>query len=304
MFGDIPIPESCLFRAFYGEHVNPSGSGQASTKAFTIPNGASMMYAVLIGAGGAGGNGFTGATSTNRFGGGGGGSGAITRILIPTKVLPQCIYVRPGMGGVQGVQPIGQDSALMLFPNLSLASDLNGRIATAAGGGAGATGTGTAGGTAGAAGTAASNTGAVAGSLGLWSSSAGQAGAAGGASVTWGNTGIVVSGGAGGGGASNTNTNQAGGTVTGQLAATTYPVMPTISGGTAPAGRGVNGANFNYSGGMFRSSGGGGGASDAAGTGGTGGNGGWGSGGGGGGGGITGGTGGNGGPGVVLIWVW
>lgn len=308
---DFPTPESCQFHEFRGE-VGAIGTGQFACRPLHIPNGASMLYALLIGGGGSGGSGFTGAAGTARGGGGGGGSGAMTRILIPAKILPPTIYVRPGSGGVRPNGGAGSPSILTLLPHLGGSASTEDLIATAGGGSQGGNGSGTAAGTSGGAGAVQASNGIMIGNLGMWTSLAGQAGTAGGAhtgavgaTLTWGTGGVPVSGGAGGGGVGTANTDFAGGAITGNIGAARFPGMPTIVAGVAAAGRGNNGMSFPYGRGLFRACGAsGGGTAGAAGTAGLGGDGGIGSGGGGGGGGVTGGDGGNGGPGWIGIWIW
>ena len=309
---DFPIPESCLFYEFRGDN-NLAGTGTNLVRHLNIPNGVSMLYALLIGPGGAGGNGFTGAAGTARGGGGGGGSGAITRILIPAKILPPTIYVLPGQGGTN-FAGTAVSSRITLLPATGGSSAVEDNIASASGGGNGGNGSGTGGGAAGTGGAAMAANGTMLGNFGLWVSVAGQNGIVGGAQTgaaggaqTWGTGGIPISGGAAGGGVGTANTDFAGGALTGQNAsfATRFPGMPNIAAGVAAAGNGNNGMSFHYGRGPIRACGGsGGGTAGAAGTGGRGGDGGFGSGGGGGGGGVTGGGGGNGGPGWIGIWMW
>jgi len=311
---DFPIPESCLFHSFLGDGLNGLGSGQGPAKPLHIPNGVSMLFALLIGPGGSGGAGFTGAAGTARGGGGGGGSGAMTRILIPAKLLPPTIYVRPGAGSVRVNGSSGTASTITLLPNLGGSQSVEDLVAIANAGGNGGNGSATGGGAAGAAGAVQASNAIMLGNLGMWVSLAGQAGIVGGSHTgaaggaqTWGTGGIPVSGGAAGGGVGTANTDFAGGALTGQNAsfATRFPAMPNIAAGVAAAGNGNNGMSFFYGRGPMRACGGsGGGTAGAAGTGGRGGDGGIGSGGGGGGGGVTGGDGGNGGPGWVGIWMW
>lgn len=313
MFGVIPAPESCEFQVWKGGYASVSGTGQGSM-AYTVPSSASLLFIICMGPGGKGGNGFTGAAGTARGGGGGGGSGAISRLLIPAKFLPKTIWIRPGLAP-HNASATAQASAITTYPGSSGGGlSAKGLILQANAGGNGGNGTVGAGGTAGAAGTATAAATATFQNLGMVTWQAGQAGAAGGAhtgaagtAVVWGGTTVLpISGGAGGGGTPVANTDFAGGAVTGTTIVTEEPLMPTIVGGLAAAGRGNNGMFFDYDNVRgFRATGGsGGGTAGAAGTGGRGGDAAYGCGGGGGGAGVTGGVGGAGGPGLIYLWAW
>lgn len=313
MFGTIPNPESCDFQVFKGGYAAASGTGQGA-QTYLVPSSASMLFILAIGPGGRGGNGFTGAAGTARGGGGGGGSGAISRLLIPAKMLPKTLYMRPGLAAHSAILT-GQASVVTTYPGSSGGGlSAKGLILQANAGGNGGNGTGSAGGTAGAAGTASTAATATFQNLGIVTWQAGQAGTAGGAhtgaagtALVWGGTTVLpISGGSGGGGTPTTNTDFAGGNITGTTIVTEEPLMPTLVGGLAAAGRGNNGNLFWYDGVRgFRATGGtGGGTAGASGTGGRGGDGAYCCGGGGGGGGVTGGTGGAGGPGLIFVWAW
>lgn len=313
MFGTIPAPESCDFQVFKGGYASVSGTGQGST-AYNVPPSASMLFIVCIGPGGAGGNGHTAVAGTARGGGGGGGSGAISRLLIPAKFLPKTIWMRPGLAA-HSASLSGQASVVTTYPGSSGGGlSAKGLILSANAGGNGGNGTVSAGGTAGAAGTAATAATATFQNIGMVTWQAGQTGGAGGAhtgaagtAVVWGGTVVLpISGGAGGGGTPTTNTDFAGGAITGTTITSEEPLVPTIAGGLATAGRGNNGHMYFYDSnrGMILTGGSGGGTAGAAGTGGRGGDAAYCCGGGGGGGGVTGGTGGAGGPGLIFVWAW
>lgn len=121
-----------------------------------------------------------------------------------------------------------------------------------------------------------------------------------GSNITYPTSGLLLSGGAGGAGGANF----AGGDITAPTQ-TNFVLFPTLTGGAAGGGNGIDGVELYQ---PLLSTGGSGGGSSADGTarGGDGGDGGFGSGGGGGGAGGTNGSGagGNGGPGLVIIQTW
>ena len=76
----------------------PSGT---SWQAWTKPAGCSWIYIYLQASGGGGGRTADGVTpATSDGGGSGGGAGGLTRMLIPAFVVPDVLYVRPGLGGL------------------------------------------------------------------------------------------------------------------------------------------------------------------------------------------------------------
>lgn len=289
------------------------GSKQASAitatgwTSWTKPKNISMVSFLCIGGGAGGGGGFTGASGTNRGGGGGGGSGALARLTVPAFFLPKTLFLLAGNGGVGGsgsgvagvvggrsiiadaVNSLGTAASTIL---VSGAVAANGGVAgTAAGGQAG-----------GSAETIATNILGVYQGVGLWTAIAGMAGTAAGAlnangvALTFGAVGIPLTGGTGAGSLNTTDTDRAGGAITGA------GILPTVPGGVAAAGAGNPGLHLEAP--WLNTGGTGGGTAGAAGTGGRGGNGSWGSGGGGGGAGVTGGAGGDGGSGLILIMSW
>ena len=70
----------------------------AWTAEWVKPQGASMVWFTLIGAGGGGG----GVESTNAYYGAGGGSGAVTNCMIPAFLIPDVLQIRVGTGGTGG----------------------------------------------------------------------------------------------------------------------------------------------------------------------------------------------------------
>jgi hypothetical protein len=257
-----------------------------------------------LGAGGGGGGGFTGAASSARGGGGGGGSGAMARCIIPYDLVPDILYLQPGVGGIGGGNTVagtaGTLSQVAVRPNaVSLDVILISGNANAGGGGAGSA---AAVGAAGAAGTVAVQSAMIL-SFGIQFLIAGQAGGAGGAiaggngtAVAFPTTGLRCMGGTGGGGT--TAVDFAGGVITAS-ASLVSDVRPVGS-----AAGGNNGSDGYLLRQPFWSYPGQGGGSSNSGTAGVGGRGGPGSGGGGGGAGATSGRGGDGGPGLILVRVF
>jgi hypothetical protein len=95
------------------------------------PPGCSFIYVMIAGGGGGGaGGGSTAATA--RVGGGGGSSGGSGGLLIPAILVPEALYVRPGMGGAGGsaanngsngvtsylaTQPVISNNGVIMFAN-------------------------------------------------------------------------------------------------------------------------------------------------------------------------------------------
>lgn len=257
----------------------PTGVAQI----FEIPENARELLIDIVGPGGNGGAGFTAAAAAARGGGGSGATGGVTRIEVPTCLLPRLIYVNPSL--ISTASYVGLQAANVSTTNIGLANA----------GGAGGTGTGSAGGAPGTSAAISTLAAAIGSWLGLHEFSAGLAGIIGGAqtgvvggNVTWGALGISP----GSSGAGTTSADFKGGDITGA------GLVPTIIGGAA--------GSFDGSSGFWRpdlliGTGGLGGGSSNTSVGGRGGNGAPGCGGGGGGGGTTGGLGGTGGPGFVHI---
>ncbi len=274
-----------------------SGTETASNtqwKTWTRPRGTSMLYAFCLGSGAPGGAGFTGSGG----GGGGGGSSAQTRILIPSILLPETLYLQ--VGSASGSPTL---SYIAVAPNTTATNVVV--VSGAAVPTAGGAGTGAAVGSAGTAGTVATTAAMPLGGLGLFSFIAGQNGTAGGA-ITGGVggaqtipvTSIMTMGGTGGGGQAGTGFN--GGLITSIAGSLLSEQRPQVALVATPDGSG--GMNYKS---PFFSFPGMGGASTNSGVGGVGGNGSWGSGGGGGGASAgTGSNGGAGGPGVIVMISW
>jgi hypothetical protein len=286
---------------FQNQNSNVQGFFNGGTwQTWIKPRGAKLVNIICNGSGAGGGGGFQSA-STPRAGGGGGGTGATSRLTINANLLPDILYILPGIGGNGGLGgapasagTAGQNSFVTLIPSTTSVSNVVLRSGTtvALPGGAGTTSAG-AGGAAETISVIANN---IFANLGTFTFQAGQAGLAGG-TVNGGqisSTNFVL-GGAGGGG-----TGQGGGS----------PFSSSgVFGAQAPATplntNGQDGRIY-YKPILMLYGGSGGGGSSAAGTnGGNGGNGAPGAGGGGGGAssnvGVNAGNGGRGGDGFVII---
>jgi len=195
---------------FYAQQNATTTNGWLS---WMKPAGCSWIYFFVIASGGPG---YAGQAGTNT-GGTGGGSGGITRLLIPASVIPDIIYVRPGIGGVGSAITNGTTTYISIAPNTT-AQNLILSQAGALGGGS----TGTAG-------AAATSSSGIWMNVGLFTSIAGQTGVGGGVAgangtdITFGTSGLITTGGAGGAGGGATAGN--GGSIIGA------GLMPTISGG-------------------------------------------------------------------------
>jgi len=114
------------------------------------PRGAKLVNIICQGSGAGGGGGFQSA-STPRAGGGGGGSGATARLTIDANLLPDILYILPGIGGAGGpggapatAGTAGQNSFVTLIPDTTSVSNVVLRSGTtpATAGGAGTTAVG------------------------------------------------------------------------------------------------------------------------------------------------------------------
>lgn len=273
------------------------------------PKNCNFVFITAIGGGGGGGS--SSNVAGNGGGGGGGGSSSITKIIIPSVVLPDTLYVKVGVGGNGGtggsVGGNGELSTVAIRPNIS-ASDIIIRSGSIGSQG-GSQGTSSVGGTGGGGDTVFTVASGFLSSLGIWDSIGGDSGANGGF-TTNGSTKTALQnfplcGGGGGGGKSASNF--AGGSI---LAG---GVLGRVAGGAGGGGNGNKGIisilpqnlTYSFTEFPFATTGGSGGGSNTtiSGGGGNGGNGEIGS-GGGGSGAIDGGTGrvgGRGGHGLVII---
>jgi hypothetical protein len=133
---------------FQNQNSNVQGFFNGGTwQTWIKPRGAKMVNIICQGSGAGGGGGFQSA-STPRAGGGGGGSGATARLTINANLLPDILYILPGIGGNGGLGGApatsgssGQNSFVTLIPNTGSISNVVLRSGTtpAAAGGAGTT---------------------------------------------------------------------------------------------------------------------------------------------------------------------
>jgi len=285
---------------FQNQNSNVQGFFNGGTwQTWIKPRGAKLVNIICQGSGAGGGGGLQSA-STPKGGGGGGGSGATARLTIDANLLPNILYILPGIGGSGGLGGTtatagtsGQNSFVTLIPDTTSVSNIVVRsgIAPVATGGGGGT---TAAGSTGIGETASTIANNIFANLGIYifqignnSNSASTVNGGIGSPINF----IVAAGGGGGtgnGGSGN--------------ATTTTGVFPGIT--TTPVNtNGQNGAIYYKP--ILMLYGGGGGGGSTAGNGGNGGNGAPGTGGGGGGAstntGVNAGNGGRGGDGFVII---
>lgn len=272
----------------------------ANWQDWVAPDGHTMIFIEVIGAGSGGGGGRSGADGTDRRGGGGGGSGGIGIYCGP--LLWSSLKILVGVGGDGGAANTNGSQGTRTY--VSLAEDsgdanliLKSSQSMPSVGSAGGVGTGGGGG-GGAVAPLAATEGARYGALGGARYTNGGAGSNGGSGSNGGAvtppTHVPLTGGTGGGGTSNTDVESAGGTI--QAAGLSAQVL----GGLANGGNGNPGVASSDGEAHTGGTGGGGNAGGAGGDGGAGAVGC----GGGGGGGVTGGTGGRGGDGRVRILSW
>jgi len=136
---------------FQNQNSNVQGFFNGGTwQTWIKPRGAKLVYIICQGAGAGGGGGFQ-SSATPRAGGGGGGSGATARLTISANLLPDILYILPGIGGNGGLGGTtgssGQNSFVTLIPDTTSVSNVVLRSGTtpATGGGAGTTAAGTGG---------------------------------------------------------------------------------------------------------------------------------------------------------------
>lgn len=299
MYGNLHLPPNSTaisITEFRGDARAATSAGESQKDIYNVPQNATFLYFMLVGAGAGGGRPTAGAATS---GAGGGGSGAITTALIPTMLLPKSLWVfvpsvslGGASNGADGSQAGDTEVYLYALPTGGAVATGNILLKGQSGSGGLAVGTG------GAAGSAMNATNAKWSTLGLLKS---QAGVAGGAGAVGAGTAVAFNALlplTGGGGGSGSTTAAIGGGITAQAG---YRGIPTILGGALGGGAGFNGmGNPKPWGGC---GGTGGGSIAGAGVGGAGGNAGWYGCGGGGGGNAqtTSGNGGNGGPGYCLI---
>ena len=135
---------------FQNQNSNVQGFFNGGTwQTWIKPRGAKLVNIICNGSGAGGGGGFQSA-STPRAGGSGGGAGATARLTINANLLPDILYVLPGVGGAGGIGGtlgvgtsggIGEISYVTLYPNTGSVSNIVLRSGTlsARGGGVGTT---------------------------------------------------------------------------------------------------------------------------------------------------------------------
>lgn len=262
---------------------------------YIVPRGSTWLFATVLSGGGGGGGGASRTAGVNGRGGGGGSPSIVFNAMFSAFLLPECIYVYVGNGGVGGAADNnggnGESTVLSIAPNAN-AGNVILLPDSGKGGSAG--------------GIAAGGAGGVGASVNIFhthtmcavANSIAIVGAAGGTTGNGVSTGAqarsMCLGGSGGGAVSTGNAAGNGG----QVNAIT-PFIPAV--GVTP-GDGADGTEYDTNLFWFCSAGQGG-AGNAAGTGYRGGRGAYGSGGGGGGAGTpTGGRGGDGGQGIVILY--
>ncbi len=132
---------------FQTQNSNVQGFFSAGTwQTWIKPRGAKMVNIICQGSGAGGGGGFQ--DPGTRSGASGGGSGATAKLTIDANLLPDILYILPGIGGNGGIGGItgvassgspGQSSFVTLIPSTASVSNIVLRSGTtvAAGGGAG-----------------------------------------------------------------------------------------------------------------------------------------------------------------------
>jgi hypothetical protein len=264
-----------------------AGAGTNDWQTWTRPRGCKFVYIMCIG-GAAGGYSGQGTVTTDGTQGIAGGSAAVTRVLFTANVLPDTLFIQPGVGGAGATGTTGTSVAsgagnrsyVSIYPTSSAAMNLVCASGLAAANGANGE-------------TAVTTVAAGLLSLGTFQSIAGILGTIG-SPTTLGSS--IITAGAGGGGIT-TSVASAGFSIA-SVNGTTF-VTPAIPGGAVT---GANGANGIWSWKPFYGVGGAGGGANLSGLGGKGGDGAYGCGGGGGGAAsTTGGSGGKGGDGLVII---
>jgi hypothetical protein len=277
-------------------------AGVGVWQTWSKPRNAKMLQIFCLGAGASGANNNYQVNGTAGFGGTGGGSGAISRLLIPAFLLPDTLYIQPGLGGPRTTTPTaggqngiaGTATYVSLQPNTGTTNVI---LQANGGTGGGIAGGGGAGGTAiTLASLAFSNLGMGTTSVGVTAGGGGNGGDGG--SLTALAT-TIVTGGGGGGGKAATITSGKGGSII----ASPYILTSTVLGGQSVGQSGAAGyGTFT----PFCGTGGGGGSGNVSGLGAPGGDGWYGCGGGGGGCGNGSNSttyGGRGGDGLVIITV-
>lgn len=133
---------------FQNQNSNVQGFFSGGTwQTWIKPRGAKLVNIICQGSGAGGGGGLQSA-STPRGGGAGGGSGATARLTINANLLPDILYILPGIGGDRGLGGAtatagspGQNSFVTLIPSTGSVSNVILRSGTtpSVGGAAGTT---------------------------------------------------------------------------------------------------------------------------------------------------------------------
>lgn len=89
------------------------------------PKNAKMVYIMCVGAGGGGGGGrgYSDGGATVRGGGAGGTSGIVTTATYPASLLPDILYIKPGLGGSGGTGGVGTSAANVVSPTAGNAGE-------------------------------------------------------------------------------------------------------------------------------------------------------------------------------------
>jgi hypothetical protein len=136
---------------FQNNNSNVQGFFNGGTwQTWIKPRGAKLVNFFVVGSGAGGGGGFQLSTAP-KAGGGSGGSGATARLTINANLLPDILYILPGIGGAGGLGgnpatagSAGQNSFVTLIPDTSSISNVVLRSgttpATAGTGGSGSSG--------------------------------------------------------------------------------------------------------------------------------------------------------------------
>jgi hypothetical protein len=94
---------SAMLANSLGVDVKEFWTGTAGWYTWTKPLGKTMAHIVCFGSGAGGGGG----GATNTTGGGSGGGASNSTLSIPLNLLPDVLYVQPGLGGAAGASATG-----------------------------------------------------------------------------------------------------------------------------------------------------------------------------------------------------
>ena len=116
---------------FQNQNSNVQGFFNGGTwQTWIKPRGAKLVNIICQGSGAGGGG---GTSAGNRPGGGGGGTGATARLTINANLLPDILYILPGIGGAGGIGGAtgvvtngspGQNSFVTLIPSTGSVSNV------------------------------------------------------------------------------------------------------------------------------------------------------------------------------------